>query len=86
MGPWRGETLAREGKLRENDPVITTSPVDPNDPLSTLNTARGSLRAEKINRVREQIRQGNYHISAAEVAKAILQSDPSRLIPKKKKK
>jgi anti-sigma28 factor (negative regulator of flagellin synthesis) len=78
--------LAREAKLRENDPALTTSPVDPNDPQSPLNAAQGSLRAEKINRVREQIRQGNYHISAAEVAKAILQSDPSRLIPKKKKK
>jgi Anti-sigma-28 factor, FlgM len=78
--------LAREGKLRENGPVFTISPVDPEDLQPAFNATRGSLRTEKITRVREQIQQGTYHITAAEVAKAILQSDPSRLLPKKKKK
>jgi anti-sigma-28 factor FlgM len=86
VSPWRGGTLAREGKLRENNPALTTLPVDPDGPQPTFNGTRGSLRTERINRVREQIRQGTYNISAAEVAKAILQSDPSRLLPKKKKK
>ena len=35
------------------------------------------MRTEKITRLREQLRQGTYHIRAAEVAKAILRSEPS---------
>ena len=83
VGPRRGGPLAREGKPRENDPALTI--LDPEDPRSAFTATRGSLRTEKITRVREQIRQGTYHITAAEVAKAILQSDPSRLLPKKEK-
>ena len=35
------------------------------------------MRTEKLTHIREQLRQGTYHIRAAEVAKAILRSDPS---------
>lgn len=34
---------------------------------------RDHLRTEKINRIREQIEQHTYHVSAEEVAKALLQ-------------
>jgi anti-sigma28 factor (negative regulator of flagellin synthesis) len=82
--PQRGGPLAREGKPRENDPALTI--LDPEDQRSALTAPRGSLRTEKLARVREQIRQGTYHVTASEVAKAILHSDPSRLLLKKRKK
>jgi len=36
---------------------------------------RDHLRTEKILRIREQIEQGTYRVSAEEVAKAILQTN-----------
>lgn len=38
------------------------------------------LRTEKVNRIKEQILQGEYHIEAAEVAKGIARSEISRLL------
>jgi len=46
---------------------------------------RDHLRTEKINRIREQIEQHTYHVSAKEVAKALLQTERFFLSRGKKK-
>jgi flagellar biosynthesis anti-sigma factor FlgM len=38
------------------------------------------LRTEKLNRIKEQLQQGTYHVEAADVAKGILRSEISRLL------
>ena len=40
----------------------------------------GEMRAEKLNRIREQFAQGTYHVPAGEVAKSILRSEAARLL------
>ena len=57
--------------------VVAVAPADPDALCLSLIARRGSVRKEKITRIREQIRQGSYHIRATEVAKAILRSEPS---------
>jgi anti-sigma28 factor (negative regulator of flagellin synthesis) len=54
--------------------VVTVSLADPEALRFSLIAMRGTLRTEKIARIREQIRQGTYHIGAVDVAKAILRS------------
>ena len=69
--------MARTDKLRKSGVVVAVAPADPDALCLSLIARRGSVRKEKITRIREQLRQGTYHISAAEVAKAILRSEPS---------
>ena len=69
--------MARADKLRQNGAVVAVSPGDAEALCVSLRVTRSAVRTEKIARIREQIRQGTYQISAAEVAKAILRSDPS---------
>jgi flagellar biosynthesis anti-sigma factor FlgM len=38
------------------------------------------LRAEKVNVIREQIKSGEYHVEAEEVAKNIVRSEIARLL------
>ena len=78
--------MARIGKLRKNSLSVTTLQGAPKGPRSVLVEQKSSPRTEKLTRLREQIRQGAYHVSATEVAKAILRSEPSRESVKKKKK
>jgi anti-sigma28 factor (negative regulator of flagellin synthesis) len=66
--------LARADKLRKSGSVVAVAPAAPEAWCFSLIATRGSVRIEKIARIREQIRQGTYHIGAAEVAKAILWS------------
>lgn len=40
------------------------------------------LRAEKVNRIKEQILQGEYHVETADVAKGIARSEISQLLGK----
>ena len=69
-------SVARADKRRKSGLVVAVAPADPEALSFSLLTTRGSVRTEKITRLREQIRQGTYHIRAAEVAKAILRSEP----------
>ena len=64
--------MARADKLRKNGVVGAVAPANPKAWCFSLIAMRGSVRIEKIARIREQIRHGTYHIGAAEVAKAIL--------------
>lgn len=43
------------------------------------------LRVRKLNRIRNEIAQGVYHVEAADVAKAILRSEISRLLGQKQR-
>ena len=69
--------MARADKLRQNGVMVAVSPGDAEALCLSLRVTRSAVRTEKITRIREQIRQGTYQISAAEVAKAILRSDLS---------
>ena len=69
--------MARADKRRTSGVVVAVAPADPDALCLSLIARRGSVRKEKITRIREQIRQGSYHIRATEVAKAILRSEPS---------
>ncbi|HEX9445371.1 MAG TPA: flagellar biosynthesis anti-sigma factor FlgM [Candidatus Binatia bacterium] len=40
------------------------------------------LRAEKVQRIKEQLDQGSYHVDAGEVAKSIARSEVARLLGK----
>lgn len=40
------------------------------------------LRAEKVNRIKEQILQGEYHVETADVARGIARNEISRLLGK----
>jgi anti-sigma28 factor (negative regulator of flagellin synthesis) len=66
--------VVQADKLRKSGSVVMVLPVDPKASCLSLIATRGTLRMEKITRIREQIRQGTYHIGAAEVAKAMLRS------------
>ncbi len=76
--------MAREERWRANNQPTRNLPVGSEEPRAPSTETRGSLRTEKIARIREQILQGTYQIAAAAVAKAILRNDPSRVLSKKK--
>jgi hypothetical protein len=69
--------VARAHKLRKSGVVGAGAPAAPDALSFSLIATGGSVRKEKIARLREQIRHGTYHIGAAEVAKAILRSAPA---------
>ena len=48
--------------------------------LGVLAQQGDELRAEKVSRIKEQIRRGEYHVDAVEVATAIVRSDISWLL------
>lgn len=48
--------------------------------LGALAQHGDELRAEKMNRIKEQILRGEYHVGAVEVAAAIVRSDISWLL------
>jgi flagellar biosynthesis anti-sigma factor FlgM len=48
--------------------------------VTALAKREDELRAEKVNRIKEQILQGKYRVEAAEVAKGIVRSEISRLL------
>ena len=73
----RSGTVARADKLRRSGLVVAVAPAEPAAVCFSLIATGGSVRKEKITRIREQLRQGTYHIRAAEVAKAILRSESS---------
>ena len=56
--------------------VVAFAPAAPEAVCFSLIAMGGSVRTEKITRIREQLRQGIYHIRATEVAKAILRREP----------
>jgi anti-sigma28 factor (negative regulator of flagellin synthesis) len=70
----RSGTVARADKLRKSGLVVAVAPADPKALGFSLIATRGFVRKEKLTRIREQIRHGTYHVSAADVAKAILRS------------
>ena len=57
------------------DPLSPSLPDYCDQPRLVLIEMRDHLRTEKIIRLREQIEQGTYRVSAEEVAKAILQTN-----------
>jgi anti-sigma28 factor (negative regulator of flagellin synthesis) len=69
--------VARADTRRKRGLVVAVAPADSAAVCLSLIARRGAVRTEKITRIREQIRQGSYHIRATEVAKAILRSEPS---------
>ena len=69
--------MARADTLRKSGVVGAGAPAAPDALSFSLIATGGSVRKEKIARLREQIRHGTYHIGAAEVAKAILRSEPA---------
>ena len=71
-------------QLREIVPFVGTTLVEFEEPRFAFIEKRDSVRKEKIARIREQILQGTYQVSAADVAKAILRSEPSQVRRKKK--
>ncbi|MBM4258796.1 MAG: flagellar biosynthesis anti-sigma factor FlgM [Deltaproteobacteria bacterium] len=75
-------------KRQQGQNVTTTAalPVERKESQVARSETRGFLRTEKISRIREQISQGTYQVSATEVAKAILRHGASRVSPKKKEK
>jgi anti-sigma28 factor (negative regulator of flagellin synthesis) len=76
---------ARKRQQEQND-AVTDSPVEHQEASAARTETRGFLRTDKITRIRDQIRQGTYNVSATEVAKAILRHGASRFSPKKKEK
>ena len=48
--------------------------------VTNLVGQEGEMRAEKLNRIREQLAQGTYHVPAEEVAESILRSEAARLL------
>ena len=69
--------MARADKGRKSGVVVAVAPADREALCFSRIAPGGSVRKEKIARIREQIRHGTYHIRAAEVAKAILRREPS---------
>lgn len=81
----QGGTLAQEVRPREMLPVIAISPTEEvEEPRYVLREMRNSLQKEKVARIREQILQGTYQVSATDVAKAILRNGTAQLRRKKK--
>ena len=48
--------------------------------VTNLVEQEAEMRAEKLNRIREQLAQGTYHVPAEEVAESILRSEAARLL------
>ena len=69
--------MARADQRRKSGVVGAVAPADREALCLSLIATGGSVRKEKMARIREQLRQGTYHIRAAEVAKAILRSEPA---------
>src|SRR5687768_12959412 len=69
--------MARADKRRKSGLVGAVAPADREALRLSLIATGGAVRTEKITRIRAQIRQGTYHIRAAEVAKAILRREPA---------
>ena len=69
--------MARADTLRKSGLMVAVAPADPAAVCLSLIATGGAVRTEKITRIRAQLRQGTYHIGAAEVAKAILRSEPA---------
>ena len=69
--------MARADKRRKSGVVGAGVPAGREVLCLSLIATGGSVRTEKITRIREQIRQGTYQIRAGEVAKAILRREPS---------
>ena len=69
--------MARADTLRKSGVGVTVAPAAPAAVCLSLIAPGGAVRTEKITRIREQLRQGTYHINAADVAKAILRSEPA---------
>jgi anti-sigma28 factor (negative regulator of flagellin synthesis) len=78
--------MSARKRQQEKNGATTASPVEREEPSAARTETRGFLRTEKIARIREQIDQGTYNVSATEVAKAILRHGASRFSPKKKEK
>jgi anti-sigma28 factor (negative regulator of flagellin synthesis) len=76
--------VARADELRKSGVVVAVTPADPAAVCFSLIATGGAVRTEKITRIREQLRQGTYHIRAAEVAKAILRSEPAQVSLRRK--
>ncbi len=77
--------MAQEVRPREMLPVIAISPTEEvEEPRYVLREMRNSLQKEKVARIREQILQGTYQVSATDVAKAILRNGTAQLRRKKK--
>jgi anti-sigma28 factor (negative regulator of flagellin synthesis) len=75
----------RKRQRAQND-ATPDSPSEREESPTARTETRGFLRTEKIARIRDQILQGTYNVSATEVAKAILRHGASRFSPKKKAK
>ena len=69
--------MARADERRKSGVVGAGAPAAPDALSFSLIATGGAVRTEKITRIREQLRHGTYHIGAAEVAKAILRSEPA---------
>jgi anti-sigma28 factor (negative regulator of flagellin synthesis) len=77
--------MAQEVHPRELLPIVII-PVEEEEPQWVLKEMRNSSQKEKVARIREQVLQGTYRVSAADVAKAILRNGTSQLRRKKKGK
>ena len=69
--------MTRADTRRKRGVVVAVAPADRKALCLSLMATGGSVRTEKITRIREQLRHGTYQIRAAEVAKAILRSAPA---------
>lgn len=78
--------MSARKRQQEQNGATTDSLVEREASSTARTETRGFLRTEKIARIRDQIRQGTYKVSAVEVAKAILRHGASRFSPKKKEK
>ncbi|MGE0822005.1 MAG: flagellar biosynthesis anti-sigma factor FlgM [Candidatus Binatia bacterium] len=78
--------LERESPLHNNLHLRSPKAVHTNDGISVVKETRDPVRAEKITRLREQILQGTYSVTTAEVAKAIMRRRTYRFAMKKKEK
>jgi hypothetical protein len=69
--------MVRADTRRKSSVVGAGAPADRDASCLSLIAPGGSVRKEKIARLRAQLRHGTYHIGAAEVAKAILRRGPA---------
>jgi len=63
-----------------SQPIEKTAAAQQFQKVRTLALRGDELRVEKMKRIREEIARGVYKVEAAEVAKAILRSEISRLL------
>lgn len=66
-----------------SQPIEKTSAAQPLQQVRALAQRGDELRVEKVKRIRKEIMQGVYYVEAAEVAKAILRGEISRLLNQK---